>query len=86
VPGPYDSAFNRPETQPIGFEDEDAADAYLDGLVERLAENPTNAGAEEIEDAPRLGDESVAVAIFRETDGDEWVLNEVFVRSGPSSP
>jgi hypothetical protein len=66
----------------VRFEDEDAAGEYMEGLVERLAENPANADAREIEDAPRLGDESVAVTLFRETDGEEWILNEVFVRVG----
>ena len=64
----------------IQFPDEATASAYMQGVGARFAGNPNYVEVTEIEVAPALGDESMALALTRETDGVRWTLSERFVR------
>ena len=66
----------------LQFPDEETASAYLQGVADRFAGSPLYLEVTEIAAAPALGDESVALALTRETDGVRWDLNEFFVRVG----
>jgi len=66
----------------LQFPDEEIASAYLQGAAGRFAGSPLYLEVTEIAAAPALGDESVALAVTRETDGVRWDLNELFVRVG----
>lgn len=58
------------------------ARAFMDGVVDRLAGDPAFTGVEVDEDADRVGDESLAIALGMETDGEAWTRNELMVRVG----
>lgn len=66
----------------LRFPDETTASAYIQGVADRFAANPEFSAVRELGDARTLGDESVALALDRETAGVEWTLNEVFARVG----
>jgi hypothetical protein len=65
----------------LRFPNEATASAYVQGVADRFAANPEFSAVREL-DARALGDESVALALERETDGVAWTLNEVFARVG----
>ena len=66
----------------LRFPDETTASTYIQGVADRFAANPEFNAVRELSEIPALGDESVALALDRETDGVVWTLNELFVRVG----
>jgi len=68
----------------VTFERLRDARAYMDGVVARLAGDPAFIGVEVEEGTDRVGDESLAIALGMETDGEAWTRNELIVRVGDS--
>ena len=58
------------------------ARAFMDGVLDRLAGDPAFTGVEVEERADRVGDESLALALGMETDGEAWTRNQLMFRVG----
>lgn len=56
--------------------------AFMDGVLDRIAGDPAVTGVEVEEGADRVGDDSLALALGMETDGEAWTRNQLMFRVG----